>query len=254
MLLKNKKALILGIANDRSLAWGIAQALKKHGAQIAVSYQGEALQKRVEPLAQSIEADFIFDLDVSSSEQIQSMKELVEKKWGTFDILVHSLAFAQREDLQGKFLNTSKAGFLKAMEISAYSLVEITQTLAPLLNPESSIMAMTYYGAEKVIDNYNVMGVAKAALEASVRYLAKDLGENSIRINAISAGPVKTLAASGVSGLRGLLAQVEEKAPLKRNISAEDVGGVATFLASDLAKNVTGQTIYVDAGLSILGN
>lgn len=254
MLLKNKKALILGIANDRSLAWGIAQALKKHGAQIAVSYQGEALQKRVEPLAQSIEADFIFDLDVSSSEQIQSMKELVEKKWGTFDILVHSLAFAQREDLQGKFLNTSKAGFLKAMEISAYSLVEITQTLAPLLNSESSIMAMTYYGAEKVIDNYNVMGVAKAALEASVRYLAKDLGENSIRINAISAGPVKTLAASGVSGLRGLLAQVEEKAPLKRNISAEDVGGVATFLASDLAKNVTGQTVYVDAGLSILGN
>ncbi len=254
MLLQNKKALILGIANDRSLAWGIAQALKKHGAQIAVSYQGEALQKRVEPLAQSIEADFIFDLDVSSSSQIQNMKELVEKKWGNFDILVHSLAFAQREDLQGKFLNTSKAGFLKAMEISAYSLVEITQNLAPLLNPESSIMAMSYYGAEKVIDNYNVMGVAKAALEASVRYLAKDLGENSIRINAISAGPVKTLAASGVSGLRGLLSQVEEKAPLKRNISAQDVGGVATFLASDLAKNVTGQTIYVDAGLSILGN
>jgi enoyl-[acyl-carrier protein] reductase I len=252
-LLKDKKVVILGVANERSIAWGIAQAFKAQGAKVALSYMNEAIEKRVKPLADELGADFTFEMDVTIDDHYPMMADLIKKNWGSVDILVHSLAFAEREDLKNPFSQTSRQGFLKACDISAFSLVGLTQALTPLFNPYASVMAMTYYGSEKVIKNYNVMGVAKAALEASVRYLADDLGEKSIRVNAISAGPIKTLAASGISGFRELLAQVEERAPLRENIGPEDVAGTALYLASDLAKHVTGQTIYVDSGLSILG-
>ncbi|MGK0367563.1 MAG: enoyl-[acyl-carrier protein] reductase I [Thermoproteota archaeon] len=252
-LLAGKKALILGVANERSIAWGIAKSLKEHGASVALSFLNEALEKRVIPLAKEVGADFTFEMDVTKDDHYESMKRIVEEKWGKFDILVHSLAFADRADLKGKFSETSRKGFAMACDISAFSLVGLCHSLKDLMNENGSVMAMTYYGSQKVITNYNVMGVAKAALEASVRYLADDLGEYKIRVNSISAGPVKTLAASGVSGLRGLLSQVEEKAPLGANISQDDVGGTAVYLASDLSKQVTGQTLYVDSGLSILG-
>lgn len=253
MNLKGKKALILGVANDRSIAWAIAKALHDNGAEIALTYQGEALKKRVEPLAEQIDCKYLFEVDVTSENQLKQLKKSLESKWENFDILVHSIAFADRDDLKARFIETSREGFLKALEISAYSLVGLCGSLEPLLNPGGSVMAMTYYGSQKVIPNYNIMGVAKAALESSVRYLACDLGQKRIRINAISAGPIKTLAASGVSGFRSMLSQVEEKAPLKENITQEDVGQMALYLASDLSRRVTGQTFYVDAGLSILG-
>lgn len=252
-LLAGKKALVLGVANDRSLAWGITKALKDNGASVALSYMGEALEKRVTPLAQEIGADFTFDLDVTNDEHFAKMVEIVKEKWGTFDILVHSIAFADRNDLKGAFSETSRKGFALACDISAFSLIGLCHSLKDIMNPYSSVMALTYYGSQKVIANYNVMGVAKAALEASIRYLADDLGKKKIRVNAISAGPVKTLAASGISGFRELLSQVEDRAPLHENIDQDDVGGTAVYLASDLSKRVTGQTMYVDAGLSILG-
>lgn len=252
-LLSGKKALILGVANERSIAWGITKVLKQNGANVALSYLNESLEKRVKPLAEEVGADFTFEMDVTNESHYPEMEKIVKEKWGTFDILVHSLAFADRNDLKGRFVETSRQGYLTACEVSAYSLVALSRQLYPIMNPEGSILAMTYYGSEKVVKNYNVMGVAKAALEASVRYLADDLGKESIRVNAISAGPIKTLAASGVSGLRGMLSEVGEKAPLRRNVSQEDVGGAALYLASDFSKNVTGQTLYVDAGLSTIG-
>jgi enoyl-[acyl-carrier protein] reductase I len=252
-LLAGKKALILGVANDRSIAWGITKQLKEAGASVAMSYLNDALKKRVEPLAGEIGADFTFEMDVTQDDHYGKMAELVKEKWGTFDILVHSIAFADRADLKNDFSETSRKGYAMACDISAFSLVGLCQSLKDIMNPYSSVMAMTYYGSQKVVTNYNVMGVAKAALEASVRYLADDLGRKKIRVNSISAGPVKTLAASGISGFRTLLGQVEEKAPLHENIDQEDVGGTALYLASDLSKRVTGQTLYVDAGLSILG-
>lgn len=252
-LLAGKKALILGVANDRSIAWGITKQLKKAGASVAMSYLNDALKKRVEPLAEEVGADFTFEMDVTQDDHYEKMAKLVKEKWGNFDILVHSIAFADRADLKNDFSETSRKGYAMACDISAFSLVGLCQALKDIMNPYSSVMAMTYYGSQKVVTNYNVMGVAKAALEASVRYLADDLGRKKIRVNSISAGPVKTLAASGISGFRTLLGQVEEKAPLHENIDQEDVGGTALYLASDLSKRVTGQTLYVDAGLSILG-
>lgn len=252
-LLEGKKALIFGVANDRSIAWGIAKEFKKHGASVALSYAGDALKKRVEPLAEELGADFTFEMDVTNDEHYERLPEKVKEHWDSFDVLVHSIAFADRQDLKGGFIETSRSGFQLACDVSAFSLVGLSQKLMPLINNEGSVMAMTYYGSQKVVSNYNVMGVAKAALEASVRYLAEDFGEKGVRVNALSAGPIKTLAASGISGFRGLLAQVEEKAPLKRNVTQEDVGGNAVYLASDLSKGVTGQTLYVDSGLSILG-
>jgi enoyl-[acyl-carrier protein] reductase I len=252
-LLSGKKALILGVANERSIAWGIAKALKAEGAQLALTYMNEAIHKRVLPLSEEIKADFIAEIDVSQDHHYPALKKTLEEKWGTFDILVHSLAFADKEDLSRPFVETSKKGFLMAMEISAYSLVALSQLLNPIMNEGGSIMSMTYYGSQKVVKNYNVMGVAKAALEASTRYLADDLGAKKIRVNCISAGPIKTLAASGISGFRTLLSQVEEKAPLRGNVSADDVAGTALYLASPLSNGVTGQVMYVDAGLSILG-
>jgi enoyl-[acyl-carrier protein] reductase I len=252
-LLSGKKALILGLANERSIAWGIAKAFKEQGASLALTYMNEAIHKRVEPLSREIQADFITEIDVSNEAHYENLKKVIESKWGKFDILVHSLAFADKEDLSRPFMMTSRKGFLMAMDISAYSLVALTQHLHPFLNDQSSVISMTYYGSQKVVKNYNVMGVAKAALEASTRYLADDLGSRKIRVNSISAGPIKTLAASGISGFRNLLSQVEEKAPLKSNVTPEDVAGTAVYLASSLSQGVTGQILYVDSGLSILG-
>lgn len=252
-LLEGKRALIFGVANDRSIAWGIAKQLKDQGASIALSYVNDAIKKRVEPLAKELGADFIFEMDVTNDDHYNDLKAKVEKHWDSFDILVHSIAFADRADLKGGFVNTSREGFKMACDISAFSLVGLSQSLSPMMNKGGSIMAMSYYGSQKVIKNYNVMGVAKAALESSTRYLANDLGEHDIRVNCLSAGPIKTLAASGISGFRELLNKVEEISPMKKNVTPEDVGGSAVYLASDLSTGVTGQVIYVDSGLSILG-
>jgi enoyl-[acyl-carrier protein] reductase I len=252
-LLEGKKALILGLANDRSIAWGITKAFKEHGASIALSYMNDAIKKRVEPLAAEIGADFTFEMDVTNDAHYSSMKEIVKEKWGNFDILVHSLAFADKDDLSKPFIHTSRKGYAMACDISAFSLVGLCDSLQDLINENGSVISMTYYGSQKVVKKYNVMGVAKAALEASTRYLAYDLGPRGIKVNCISAGPIKTLAASGISGFRTLLSQVEEISPMKRNVTPEDCGGAAVYLASQLSGGVTGQVLYVDSGLNILG-
>ena len=251
-LLEGKKAVVLGIANEKSIAWGITRALTGAGASVALSYLNESLQKRVEPLAQEVGADFTFELDVTRDEHFRSLKEQIRERWsGRFDILIHSLAFADRNDLKGRFSDTSREGFKLACDISAFSLVGLCQHLRDCMSEEASVIAMTYHGSQQVIANYKVMGVAKAALEASARYLADDLGPAGIRVNCISAGPVRTLAASGVPGLRQIFSTVEEHSPLRKNITTEDVGGAALFLASDLSAGVTGQVLYVDSGFSI---
>lgn len=252
MLLAGKKALILGIANDRSLAYSIAKLFKASGASIALTYMNEAIQKRVEPIAEELGADFTAPMDVSQDEHFPQLVNKVKEEWGEFDILVHSLAFAQSEDLKGNFIDTSRKGFQTALEISAYSLVSLSRSLRELMRPEGSVITLSYHGAQKVTPNYNIMGVAKAALEASVRYLANDLGPQSIRINAISAGPVKTLAASAVGNFRSILSHVEERSPMHRNITGEDVAGMALYLASSHSQGVTGQVLYVDSGFSIM--
>ena len=252
-ILEGKRAVVFGVANERSIAWAIAKELKNNGAKVALSYVNDAIKKRVEPLAQELGADFIFEMDVTKDEDYQGLESKIKEHWDSVDILVHSIAFADRADLKDSFVKTSREGFKLACDVSAFSLIGLSQSLEPMMNENSSIINLTYYGSQKVIKNYNVMGVAKAALEASSRYLAYDLGERGIRVNSISAGPIKTLAASGISGFRDLLGQVEEKAPLRRNVTTEDVGKTALYLASDLSSGVTGQVIYVDSGLSILG-
>lgn len=252
-ILSGKKAVIFGVANDKSIAWGVAKAMKEQGAEIALSYVNDAIKKRVEPLAEQLGAAFIFEMDVTNDEHYLKLPKMIKEHWENVDILVHSIAFAEREDLKGRFVDTSREGFKLACDVSAFSLVGLSHALAPLMLRGGSIMAMTYYGSQKVVQNYNVMGVAKAALEASTRYLANDLGQDNIKVNCISAGPIKTLAASGISGFRGLLAQVEEKAPMRKNITPDDVAGTAVYLASSLSNGVTGQVLYVDSGLSILG-
>lgn len=252
-ILAGKKALIFGIANDRSIAYGVAEEFKKQGASIALSYMNDAIKKRVEPLAEKLEADFIFEMDVLNDEHYTSLPEKIKAHWGDFDIIVHSIAFADRADLKDSFVKTSREGFKLACDVSAFSLVGLSNALYPMMNKGGSVLAMTYYGSQKVVTNYNVMGVAKAALEASTRYLANDLGQHDIRVNCISAGPIKTLAASGISGFRGLLSKVEEVAPMRKNVTQQDVGGTAAYLASDLSTGVTGQVLYVDSGLSIMG-
>lgn len=249
-LLAGKKALILGVANERSLAWGVAKSLKEQGASVALTYLNDKLKERVIPLAQELGADFTCEMDVSNDEHYALLAKTVAQKWGEFDILVHSIAFADREDLRGAFSETSRKGFALACDISAFSLVGLSNCLKSLMKENSSIMAMTYYGSTKVLKNYNIMGVAKAALEASARYLADDLGVKGIRVNCISAGPIRTLASSGVGSIKDVFKVVEEKAPLRRNVSIEDVGGAAVYLASDLSKNVSGQVLYVDSGMS----
>lgn len=253
MLLQGKKALVMGLANNRSIAHGIATSLKEQGARLAFNYVGEAIKKRVEPLSEELGGEFTFQCDVSDDQQIQAAADLVREKWGDLDILVHSIAFANREDLGGRFIDTSRDGFRLALEVSAYSLVGLARAFEPLLHDGSSILTMTYYGSTKIIPGYNVMGVAKSALESSVRYLANDLGPKGVRVNALSAGPVKTLAASAVSSLKDIFTRVEAHAPLRRNITTSDVGGCAVFLASDLGRAVTGEVIFVDSGFSQIG-
>jgi len=251
--LTGKTALIFGLANDHSIAWGIAQALHREGATLGFSYAGETLEKRVRPLAESLGSDFIEPCDVGSDAAIDEVMAKAGQRFGTIDVLVHAIAFANREDLAGRFVNTSRDGFLLAHNISAYSLLGLARAAMPLMTNGGSILTLTYYGSEKVVPQYNVMGVAKASLEATVRYLANDLGPEGIRVNAISAGPIRTLAASGISGFRNYLKTFAGSAPLRRNVTIEDVGNLAAFLASDMSSAITGETIYVDAGYHIVG-
>lgn len=252
-LLEGKKALVFGIANHRSIAWGIAQSLHENGAELAFSYGLPQLEKRVRPLAESLGVTFVEKCDVTQDEEIEALFAKAGDELGQIDILIHSIAYAQQEDLTGRFVDTSRQGFGVALDISAYSLVALTRAALPLMKEGSSILTMTYYGAEKAVPHYNVMGVAKAALEASVRYLAADLGPDGIRINAISAGPIKTLSAAGISGFRKILHYVEERAPLRRNVDQDEVGNTALWLCSELGSGVTGEVIHVDAGYHILG-
>jgi enoyl-[acyl-carrier protein] reductase I len=253
MLLQGKKALIFGVANNRSIAYGIASAFRRKGAGLAFSYVGEAIRKRVEPISAELAGEFTFPCDVSDDAQMDEAAALVGEKWKNVDILVHSVAFAQKEDLQGRYIDTSRTGFRTALETSAYSLAALCRAFEPLLGSGASVLCMTYYGSQKVVPNYNVMGVAKAALECSVRYLASDLGPKNVRVNAISAGPVRTLAASGISGFHDLLDHIEKIAPLRRNVTIGEVGNVALFLASDLASCVTGEVVYADSGAQSVG-
>lgn len=253
MLLEGKRALILGLANNKSIAYGVAEAFKAQGARLAFNYVGDAIKKRVEPISEELGGEFTFQCDVCDDAQIQAAADLVQEKWGGVDVIVHSIAFANREDLQGRFIETSRDGFKLAMDVSAYSLTGICRAFEPLMEEGASVMTMTYNGSQRVIPGYNVMGVAKAALEASVRYLAVDLGAKGVRINAISAGPIKTLAASAVSSLKHIFTHIDEHSPLRRNITTADVGGTAAYLASDLSSAVTGQIIYVDSGYNIMG-
>jgi enoyl-[acyl-carrier protein] reductase I len=253
-LFEGKRVLVFGVANERSIAWGIAQAMHQHGARFIFTYAGDALEKRVRPLAESVDAELILHCDVTNDEQVEQCFEQVSAKWDGIDVLIHAIGFANREDLEGRFVDTSRAGFLLAHEISVYSLVQLTRHAAPLLRERNgNVITMSYYGSEKVVQNYNVMGVAKAALEASVRYLAADLGPEGIRVNAISAGPIKTLAASGIRGFKAILGAVEEKTPLRRNVTQADVGNAALFLCSELGAGVTGEVLYVDSGYNIMG-
>jgi len=252
-LLDGKKALIFGVANDHSIAWGIARQLHEHGAHVGFSSLQSLIDKRVRPLADSIGADFVEGCDVSDDEQISAVFTRWKERKGSLDILVHALAFARREELAGQFLDTSRDGFALALDVSAYSLVGLTRAAAPLMADGGSIMTLTYYGSEKVTANYNVMGVAKAALEASVRYLAADLGPRGIRVNAISAGPIRTLSAYGIAGFSKLYGKFADIAPLRKNVSIDDVGNTAVFLASELSSGITGEVVYVDSGFNILG-
>lgn len=252
-LLEGKTALIFGVANERSIAWGITKAFHEQGATIGLSYAGAALEKRVKPLAEMIGCTFVEACDVSQDEQIQQIAEKATKVFGKVDILVHAIAFANREDLLGPYYTVSREGFHLAMDISVYSFTALAQAFRPMMPAGGSLLTLTYYGSEKVMPGYNVMGVAKAALEASVRYLAYDLGPYGIRVNAISAGPIRTLAAAGVPGFKTMYRRFSEVAPLRQNITIEDIGGAAVFLCSDLAAKVTGEVLYVDAGFNILG-
>jgi enoyl-[acyl-carrier protein] reductase I len=250
-----KRALVVGVANDKSLAWSIAQELRAQGAEVALTYQGEVLEKRVRPLAEQIDARVIGELDVSSDSHIVSIFCKLKELWGGLDMLVHAVAFAEREDLRDRFLNVNRANFARAMEISAYSLVALARAAEPLMEARGggSIVTMTYLGAVRAIPNYNVMGVAKAALEACVRYLALDLGPKNIRINALSAAPARTLASAAIHDFHAMAHEVEERSPLKRAMKPAEVGRMAAALLSDMATGVTGQTVYVDLGYNIVG-
>jgi len=259
-LMEGKRGLIMGLANDKSLAWGIAKALAAQGAQLAFSYQGDALAKRVKPLAEQVGSDFTFECDVSDMDALDAGFATLKERWDTLDFVVHAIGFSDKSELRGKYVDTSLDNFLMTMNISAYSLVAVTQRAAAMMPPVredgsggGSILTLTYYGAEKVIPHYNVMGVAKAALEASVRYLANDLGPSNIRVNGLSAGPVKTLAASGIGDFRYILKWNELNSPLRRNITIEDVGGAGLYLLSDLSSGVTGEVHHVDGGYHVVG-
>jgi enoyl-[acyl-carrier protein] reductase I len=252
-LLEGKNALVFGVANDRSIAWGVTKALHEHGANVGLSYAAEILKKRVEPLAASIGSTFVEMCDVTKDEDIISVAEKAKKAFDGIDILVHAIAFANRDELSGPYYNTSRAGFHTAMDISVYSFTALAKAFQPMFRPWASLMTMSYYGSQKAVPSYNVMGVAKAALESSVRYLARDFGPHKIRVNAISAGPIRTLAAAGVSGFKGLYNKFAEAAPLRENVTIDDVGNAALFLASPLSQRITGEILYVDSGFNTTG-
>jgi len=252
-LMAGKRGLIMGLANDRSLAWGIAKKLAEHGAQLAFSYQGDALRKRVEPLAAQLGSDFLFECDVAEMDALDRGFAALRERWDSLDFVVHAIGFSDKNELRGKYLDTSLENFLMTMNVSAYSLVAVTQRAAGMMSAGGSILTLSYYGAEKVVPHYNVMGVAKAALESSVKYLANDLGPAGIRVNAISAGPIKTLAASGIGDFRYILKWNELNAPLRRNVTIEDVGGAGLYFLSDLSSGVTGEVHHVDAGYHLVG-
>jgi enoyl-[acyl-carrier protein] reductase I len=252
-LMEGKRGLIMGLANDRSLAWGIAKALHAQGAEMAFSYQGEALERRVRPLAAEVGSDFLIDCDVSDMAALDHAFDMLKERWETIDFVVHAIGFSDKNELRGLFVDTSLENFALTMNISAYSFVAVTKRARAMMPNGGSIVTLTYYGAEKVIPHYNVMGVAKAALEASVKYLAMDLGPENIRVNAISAGPIKTLAASGIGDFRYILKWNELNSPLRRNVTIEDVGGAGVYLLSDLASGVTGEIHHVDGGYNVIG-
>ena len=252
-MLENKVGMIFGVANKRSIAWACAEACAANGAKLAFTYQGERLKENVEKLTKDLPDALVVPCDVTNQREVDAAFETVGKKYGKLDFLIHSIAFAPKEALEGEFLTTSREAFLTAMEISTFSLTQLTLAAVPLMTGGGSIVTMTYYGAEKVVMNYNVMGVAKAALEASTRYLAADVGRHNIRVNAISAGPINTLSARGVKNMGSLLGAISEKSPLKRNVQAAEVGNTALFLVSDLSSAITGEIIYVDCGYSIMG-
>ncbi len=252
-LMEGKRGLIMGLANDRSLAWGIAKMLREQGAELAFSYQGEALEKRVRPLAEQLGSDFLIDCDVSDMAALDRTFEELAARWPTIDFVVHAIGFSDKTELRGRFYDTTLDNFLMTMNISAYSLVAVAQRARPMMPQGGSILTLSYYGAEKVVPHYNVMGVAKAALETSVKYLAVDLGRDAIRVNAISAGPIKTLAASGIGDFRYIMKWNELNAPLKRNVTIEDVGGAGLYMLSDLSAGVTGEIHHVDAGYNVVG-
>ena len=252
-LMAGKRGLIMGVANERSIAWGIASAVSAQGAELAFTYQGEALAKRVRPLAESVGSDIVLPCDVGDDASIDAVFEEIEARWGGLDFLVHAIAYSDKEELKGKYVDTSRDNFVKSLDISCYSFTAVARRAVPLMNGGGSLLTLTYYGAERVMPHYNVMGVAKAALEASVRYLAADLGEQNIRVNAISAGPIKTLAASGIGDFRYILKWNEYNSPLHRNVDIDQVGGSALYLLSDLSSGVTGEVHHVDSGYHVVG-
>ena len=252
-LLKGKRGLIMGVANNRSIAWGIAKACSNNGADIILTYQGEAIKKRVIPLAEELSSAKVLECDVTDEKTIDDMFENIKNEWETIDFLVHAIAFSDKDELKGRYIETSKENFINTMNVSCYSLTSIAKKAEKLMSKGGSILTLTYYGSEKVMPHYNVMGVAKSALETSVKYLAKDLGKENIRVNAISAGQIKTLAASGIGDFRYILKWNEYNSPLKRTVSIEEVGNAAVYLVSDLSSGVTGEVHHVDSGYNIIG-
>lgn len=252
-LMAGKRGLIMGLANDKSIAWGIAQAVAAQGAELAFSYVGDALKKRVEPLAAQLGTPLLFECDVASDESIDALFEALKKEWGTIDFVVHAIGFSDKNELRGRYVDTSRANFLLTMDISVFSFTAVTKRAAEIMPNGGSILTLTYYGAEQVMPHYNVMGPAKAALENSVKYLAEDLGKDGIRVNAISAGPIKTLASSGIGDFRYILRWNELNSPLRRNVTQEEVGKAALYLLSDLGSGTTGENLHVDAGYHVVG-
>lgn len=252
-LMQGKRGLIMGLANDKSIAWGIAKACAEAGAEMCFSYQGDALKKRVEPLAAQVGSDFVVECDVADASSIDTLFEEIKQRWGKLDFIVHAIGFSDKSELRGRYVDTSLNNFKMTMDISVYSFTAVAQRAEKLMTEGGSMLTLTYYGAEQVMPHYNVMGVAKAALEASVMYLAEDLGKDNIRVNAISAGPIKTLAASGIGDFRYIMKWNELNSPLRRNVTTEDVGKSALYLLSDLGSGVTGETLHVDAGYHIVG-
>ncbi len=252
-LMAGKRGLVMGVANDRSIAWGIAKAVSDHGGELAFTYQGEALEKRVRPLVESVGATLVLPCDVTDAASMDAVFAAIEKEWGSLDFVVHAIAYSDKDELKGQYVNTSRENFLRSLDISCFSFTDVCRRAAALMNEGGSLVTLTYYGAERVMPHYNVMGVAKAALEASVRYLAVDLGGRDIRVNAISAGPIKTLAASGIGDFRYILKWNELNAPLKRNVTIDQVGGAGLYLLSDMGAGVTGEVHHVDSGYNVVG-